>query len=63
MKLQEKGRLRLLEITPSGEYRVTDHSHNGAFYSNQRIPSDTPYILPRNSILVIGTPDNVIELQ
>ena len=52
-----------IEYLSSGDYRVTDYSHNGTFYKNQPLPKGTPCMLPGQSILAIGTADNVIELQ
>jgi len=55
----------IIQLLPSGQYRVTDYSSNGTFNGsdNQRLPGKTPCTIPKGSLLVLGSPDNVIELR
>ena len=52
-----------IQLLPNGMYRVTDYSSNGTYSNNQRLPEKIPCDVPRGSLIVIGTPDNVIELR
>lgn len=50
-------------LMPNHMYQVTDYSSNGTYYNNQRLLKNTPVIIPNGALLVIGTPDNVIQID
>ena len=52
-----------IQLLPNGMYQVVDFSSNGTYYNNQELEKNKPYTLPKGSLLVIGNPDNVIQLQ
>ena len=52
-----------IAVLPDGTYRVTDYSSNGTFYENQRLEKGVPQKLPKGAVLVIGDPDNVLQLK
>lgn len=55
----------MVQLMPTGQYRVTDYSSNGTYNgsNNQKLPKRIACVLPKGSLLVLGTPDNVIELR
>lgn len=54
-----------IQLMSNGQYRVTDYSSNGTYSGsdNQRLPRNMQCSLPKGTLLVLGTPDNVIELR
>ncbi len=54
-----------VQLLPNGLYRVIDYSSNGTYNGsdNQKLPRNIQCDLPKGTLLVLGNPDNVIELR
>ena len=52
-----------IQLLSNGMYQVTDYSSNGTYYNNQRLMYGQAYMVPKGSILALGSADNVIQLM
>lgn len=52
-----------VQFLPNGMYQIIDCSSNGTYYNNVRLEKNKTYTLPKGALVVLGNPDNVIQLN
>ena len=52
-----------VQLMPDGKYQLTDCSSNGTYYNNIQLEKNKTFSLPKGAVIVLGDPDNVLQLN